>query len=78
MQMLYPMVAVCFILEETEKLSSKVAVPFSHSHQNRMRIPIAKPACQHLVLSLFWIFAKNPIDVLGVSRCFNLQFPNDK
>ena len=39
-------------LEETAKLSSKVAEPFCNPTSNEMRVPIAP---HPLVLSVFWI-----------------------
>ena len=43
-----------FFLEETTTLSSKVAVPFLYSHQQRVRVLVLQPY-QHLVLSVFKI-----------------------
>ena len=45
-----------FSFEEATKLYSKVAVPFLHSHQQRVGVVVAPHLCQHLALSVFWIF----------------------
>ena len=39
------------------KLSSKVAALFCLPASNKWRVPVAPQPCQHLVLSVFWIWA---------------------
>ena len=45
-----------------------------HSHQQRMRVPVAPHPCQHLILSVFWISNRC---VMVPHCCHNLQFPGN-
>lgn len=56
-----------------------------HSHQQWMRVPIIQYACQHLVLSLFWIltvltdiyiltFTPRQLPKTSVFKCFSLDY----
>lgn len=63
--------------EKTTKLSFKMAVPFLHSHQQKMRVLIAPHLWQHAELSVFRILA-TLIHGQYISHCyFNLHFPDD-
>ena len=75
LQLLDPMLRVCLALLETAKLSSKVCVPFC--------VPTSS---EWVFLLLHILLASGVVHVLGfghsnrwvvVSRCFNLQLPDD-
>lgn len=56
----------------TAKLSFQNDSTILYSHQQSMRDPVSPHLCQHLVCSLFFIFAIHD----GISSWFSLPFPN--
>lgn len=47
-----------------------------HSYQWRMRVPVAPHLCQHLVLSVLWIWGHSNSCIM-IAHYFDLHFPDD-